>query len=472
MTAIAARRQGAADARSWAVRPAIASIPLAVAIACSLVFLAASLAATFADRTAIRTHVGSALATKAWRHHRNDCLVAYMLLARYNSRLEEALFPKIPQGDNVCGDLRGLLHDPAEQEFWTYQRYLLGVRTIVAPLLSHLQVRDAGRFLLVAGYALVLAAVAALIRRRRQQGSVVRNAPFDVGLFLAASMLMFYVTPRYGTSLAFASSDLAIYALLAAAAFVDPARLSPQRTVAFAALFGAAIAYLELLTGQAPLGLTLLLALVAAGASQADGPTVLARRCLWTGYAFTAGFISCFAIKMATILLIGADTGGFGPSLLHRMGGSIDGERPLLGIDLAQHPMYSPAAILHALVKLGNSAKTLGHGSLALGLAFVLVATAGLARGARARWHRLPDRFERTRTAVLVGAALVTPAWYLVFLNHTIIHATFMIRALVGFIAIGVWFGWSEFVHARSARLPGRASGKPEVRPFAGRRPG
>jgi hypothetical protein len=196
MTGMAALGQGTGDARAWAVRPVVALTPFAVAIACSLLFLAASWAATFADRTAIRTHVAAALGSKTWRPYRNDCLVAYMLLARYDSRVEEVLFPKIPQGDNPCGDLRNLLHDPAEQESWTYQRYLLGERTIVAPLLSHLEVRDAGRFLLVASYALILAAVAALVRRRRQRGSAVRNAPIDVGLVLPASMLLFYVTPN------------------------------------------------------------------------------------------------------------------------------------------------------------------------------------------------------------------------------------------------------------------------------------
>jgi hypothetical protein len=452
--------------------PVLAVIPIGIAVACSIAFLAASLAATFADKGAIREHVAPALASKAWRPHGNDCLVVYMLLARYDSGLEEALFPKIPRwGHSPCPALRHLLEDTAEQEFWTYQRYLLGVRTIVAPLLSHLDVRDAGMFLLVAGYALILTAIAALIWRRRQQGSGARNAPFDIGLALSACMLLFYITRYYGTSVAFASSDLAIYALLVAAAFIDLARLSSWQAVAFASLFGAIIAYLEFLSGQAPLGLTLLLAFVAAGASQAEGPTALLRRCLWMGYAFTAGFVLCFAVKMVTVLLIGSDTGAFGPSLLHRMGGSIDAARPLLGIDITQHAMYSPAAILYALVKLGRSSKILGHGSLALGLPVVLIAIAGLAYGARARWRRLPDRFERTRTAALVGAALVTPAWYLVFLNHTIVHATFMIRPLVGLIAIGLWFGWSEIAHARSARLQGIAS-KREACPWAGVRPG
>jgi hypothetical protein len=36
------------------------------------------------------------------------------------------------------------------------------------------------------------------------------------------------------------------------------------------------------------------------------------------------------------------------------------------------------------------------------------------------------------------------PAWYAVFLNHTIFHAPFMIRPLVGLVAIGLWFGVTE----------------------------
>ncbi|MGH7462538.1 MAG: hypothetical protein ACREMA_16135, partial [Longimicrobiales bacterium] len=268
----------------------------------------------------------------------------------------------------------------------------------------------------------------------------------------------FYVTPYYGTSLAFASSDMAVYALLVAAAFVDPARLPPRPSVALAAMFGCIVAYLEFLTGQAPLGFTVLLAFVAAAALKTESPAALTRRCLWTAYAFTGGLVLCFAIKMATILLLGGDTNAFGPQLLYRMGGSMRGAFPILhGIDITQHAMYSPAALFYAALELGRSTKLLGHGNLALGLALVLLAIVGLVVGAWARWQRLPDRLERTRTAALVAAACVTPAWYLLFLNHTIVHAHFMIRALVGFIAIGIWFGCSELVQANLKRTQGIA---------------
>ncbi|MFZ1104437.1 MAG: hypothetical protein WAN86_16585, partial [Hyphomicrobiaceae bacterium] len=96
--------------------------------------------------------------------------------------------------------------------------------------------------------------------------------------------------------------------------------------------------------------------------------------------------------------------------------------------------------------------RILGQGSLALGLSAVLLGLAGLAWGTWARWRRLQARHERVRTAIMAAAALIMPAWYLVFLNHTIFHAPFMIRPLVGLIAIGLWLGATEL--ARVA-MPG-----------------
>jgi hypothetical protein len=167
---------------------------------------------------------------------------------------------------------------------------------------------------------------------------------------------------------------------------------------------------------------------------------------------------------MVIVLLIGADTNSFGPALLYRIGGSISGTPPiLLGIDITQHAMYSPAALFYAALALGYWTKVLGHGSLALGLTLALLAVVGLVAGARARWRRLPDRLERTRTAVLVAAACITPAWYLLFLNHTIIHASFMIRALIGFVALGIWFGCSELAQVSLRRWRGIAPSEPGV---------
>lgn len=255
---------------------------------------------------------------------------------------------------------------------------------------------------------------------------------------MVGCLLAFYITPYFSTSLAFASSDLAVYAMLLTIMLIDLSQLPLERMVTLAAVFGAVIAYVEFLTGQAPLALALLLSVGAASMVGSGTPGALAGRYLWTAYAFVAGLVLCFAIKMAALLLIGADTGCFGSCLVHRMGGAVDG---------------TPVTILYALQRLGGEMAVLGQGSPKLGLSLFLVAIAGLAGGACARWLRLPGRLERIRTAALLGAAFVIPARYLVFLNHTIIHAWFMIRPLVGFIAIGIWFGCSELAQAIRAAM-------------------
>src|SRR5262249_2296847 len=111
-----------------------APIPFVIAAACSYLFFALSLAATFADKQAIRAHVAAGFASNSWYPHGNDCLVLYMLVSPYDTRSDEVLFPKIPPGSENCSSLRQLVEAQSSSNFWTYQRYLHGVRTIVAPL--------------------------------------------------------------------------------------------------------------------------------------------------------------------------------------------------------------------------------------------------------------------------------------------------------------------------------------------------
>lgn len=432
-----------------------AGIPVAVAIGCSILFFAASFAATFVDRSPIRAHVSAAFRAKEthtpehnW-YHNNHCLVLFMLLAPYDTRVQEALVPKVPQRE-PCPNLQAMAETGRLGDVYTYERYWHGIRTIVAPLVSHFEIDTAMTILRTAGVLLLALAFGALVWRRRHDAQTTPSV--GVGLALTGCISLFYIAPAYfGTCLAFATSDLAVYALLAVAVLVNLGKISLSWMVALASLLGATIAYLEWLTGQAPLGLTALLALTAAAAHGAAADLV--RRCTWTVYAFVVGFGLTVAAKIAALLVVGAGSGYFVSMLLHRMGGAGSGHR--FGIDLSQHAMYSPHAFLVALLELGAATKTLGRGSLALGLSVVLLGLAGLTIGGWLRWRRLPERLERTRTLAVIAAALVMPAWYAVFLNHTIFHAPFMIRPLVGLVAIGLWFGVTEL--ARVAVSGGRA---------------
>jgi hypothetical protein len=437
-----------------------ATIPLIVAIACSALFLAASWIVTYTDKAAIRTHIATAYATGEMRSadyddynaaNYNHCLVLYMLAAPYGTRWEEVIAPKVPPGWRPCPSLYELVSAQPQDVMWPYERYWHGMRTVIAPLVATFEIGTALIVFKAASGLLLLLALGGLIWRRKEPG--LADTPFfGVGAALLICIVAFYVSPyRFGASLAFAASDLAIYAMLAVLVLVDQARLTLRSTLLLASLLGAVIAYLEWLTGQAPLGLTVLLAITAA-APHTQAPSAFIQRAVWTVYGFVAGFAATFTAKIAIVSATGVGSASFVPLLLGRMGGDIPkvvgdilGTR--LGIDISQHTMYSPASIAYAAAKVGESTALLGRGSLGLGLSVVLLACIGLVGGGWARWCRLPDPRERARTTLLIAAALVTPGWYLIFLNHTILH-DFMVRALVGFVAIGLWFGASELTHA------------------------
>ena len=48
----------------------------------------------------------------------------------------------------------------------------------------------------------------------------------------------------------------------------------------------------------------------------------------------------------------------------------------------------------------------------------------------------------RTRLLVLLGSALVVPAWSVLFLNHTLLHAIWMVRPFAWFIALAGLLLW------------------------------
>jgi hypothetical protein len=96
------------------------------------------------------------------------------------------------------------------------------------------------------------------------------------------------------------------------------------------------------------------------------------------------------------------------------------------------------------------SAFILGWGSHVLGAAIVVLPVPLLLW-----WTYLVVRHRRLRSwpielPAIVGAALIPPAWYLVFLNHTILHSSFMVRPLAlsaGLVAVA----WIYARHLRSA---------------------
>jgi len=192
----------------------------------------------------------------------------------------------------------------------------------------------------------------------------------------------------------------------------------------------------------------------AVGLRPADAtPAGIIQRCAAAAGAFTASFVLCFAIKIAAVQLASHYDlqGEFFSALSFRMFGPVASITETeaegasrLGIDITQHAMYSPAAFAYMAASSLISPACWGKASLAAGLTAIALGVLGLAAGGFARWRRLQQAAPRAQTAAVISAALVVPCWYLVFFQHAIIHASFMIRPLVATIAIGLWLGGSE----------------------------
>lgn len=434
-----------------------AMLPLIVAIACSVTFFILSVLATFADKSALRTHVSSAFAASKYGGARNiqDCMLLYELVAPYEARWEEALFPKLKNvPEPLCDDIEELL--AGEQHSWQrYTRYLHGQRSLAGILLGQLEVRAAQDFLLVGNYLLLACAAGALLWRRWRNRDTELTPAFTFGLVLLICLSAFYVTFRHGSSLAFGPADCTLYLLLLVALSLNLSRVSIHGVVALASFFGGTIAYVDWNSGHGSLALASLLALVAASASNGDRPSALVQRGLWVIFAFATAFIGMFVIKIVavSVLPLGQDPNPiFVSQMLYQMGGPVPPESQMsirFGIDITQHAMYSWHALLYAAIELGYASQTLCRDNLWAGLSLLFAAALGLLAGGVSRWHRLPNGIERARTAVFVAAAAVVPAWYLLFLHATIIGAAqYVIRPLVVSIAIGLWLGASELAAA------------------------
>jgi hypothetical protein len=437
-----------------------AILPLIIAIACSVLFFILSMLATFADKTTIRGHVATAFSANQYGGLSTiqDCLVIYELLAPYEARWEEVLFPKIKNvPDQSCGDVSELL--AGEQHSWArYTRYLHGQRTLAGIVLSRMDFAAAGQFLLITSYLILATGIVVLLSRRRREKE--RTPLFTFGPLLLACLMTFYVTQRHGTSFAFGTADGVVYLLLLLAVTLNLSRMSSYRLMMVAALFGSTAAYVEFLTGQAPLAFACFVALFAASASTHDRAADLAQRCLWTSYAFVAAFVAMFTIKLTVVSLLNYEQSViFTSQLLYQMNGAIAPELQMpvrYGIDITQYAMYSWQSILYLAIELGHHMRTICRDNILAGFFLMAAAILGLVLGGVSRWHQLPSRLERTRTIVLIGAATVVPAWYLLFPHHSIVGAIFMIRPLVISIAIGLWLGASELYGRLSALLPTR----------------
>ncbi|MFL6856641.1 MAG: hypothetical protein ACJ8EB_01895 [Allosphingosinicella sp.] len=434
-------------------------VPL-VAFAVVACLLAASFAAARADRAIYRERVTEAIRdgtlarpaftpfarhARSYRYHYNDCLIASMLvLAPKEGRFRSAVSPltpvRIPAARPdasvppapFCGNLEAALAAP-DQSSEYYHRYVHGDWVVAALLLLVLPFGAATGLLCATLLALTAATAAgaagALISGR---GDPRRNAAYAA---MALAFLLFGGLGLYGWSFSFAPSDIVLAGFLLYA-WKRPLAETGRRVVVASAIFGALTAAFEFLVGAAPAGLALLLAVFAFG-GDLDRRTL--RQAGMAMLGFAGAFVFTFAFKFALVAALWGwpEVASAGSQLLLRTAGESApfADRTasaLSGLGIPPSWAHSGRLGLVAVgaLKLVYHAAPFEYGSAALGV--LVIAVSPLALLALSAWLAFTGKAAeaRIRATLLLAAALGTFGWYVLFAEHTIGHAPFMMRPL------------------------------------------
>ena len=365
----------------------------------------------------------------------DDCNALQMLINPDPSRLDRALAPKVYQEnedwEGQCRVLRFLVEewvDPQKLFAMRYSRYWHGYNVIAGLGLELVELRDLRR-LLSAGVWISMALFALASWR---SGPRVRRT----GLIIAVAAATVWAVPYFAPGLTQGPGDALLFLALAGVAAWPRMTSDPRVLVPYAAGFGAAAVFLEMLTGKLPTAIAWLAAMTLAAArderpagERAPRAVVIALTAFVFGALATvaaklilarvlsepeAG--SAFAARLAQYLKV-PEYGDFGPSWVPPSFAKLPG-------------------ILLPFARLFYKSPMLTYGKVRAG--YLLAAAGGLAWLAAVVSGWRERRTERGRDRLLIaGAALVPAVWVCLLPTHTYIHATFMVRMLVVPITLG-----------------------------------
>jgi hypothetical protein len=232
-------------------------------------------------------------------------------------------------------------------------------------------------------------------------------------LAIAVSLALFYGVNFFDAMLNFGPLDDVHFVFILVSLLWPLGDMRPAGLAIYAGSYGSLIAIFEFLSGGIPLALAMLPLLLALGC-RGDRPTYLAKLVtLWSGFCIAV--IATFAIKKIYTMAFLGDSESFIATLLHRTYGG-----------LAETPDANYSATFVATTYYRASA-LVGLGSSRIGASLVLLSLAAVAV--------LTWRKTRLPSDLLVPACwlalLAIGIWYAVFLNHAILHASFMARLLI-----------------------------------------
>lgn len=252
------------------------------------------------------------------------------------------------------------------------------------------------------------------------------------GLAMALSAATLWSVPYFGSSLSRAPGD--VFLLLALAAVAAWPRLARQRDtlVPYAAAFGAIVVFFEMLTGQLPIAVAWLAALVLAAVRDGTqpGPRAPLAMALTAVCAFTAGAVATVAVKQGIAMLL-TD---------HQPGGDFVAQLQLyMSIPPSE---FGVPGIFLPFARLIRHSDKLTYGYAWAGYLVVVALAASWLVAAWRGWRQRHSGYGRD-VLTLALAALVPVGWVLLLPNHTNIHAAFMVRMLVlpaALVPLALWW--------------------------------
>jgi hypothetical protein len=386
----------------------------------------------------------------------NDCLILQSLLLSSGSLMIDSVSTRVVADQKPCEKLRALSENRMVETklLYDYNRYLWGARTVTSIGLGFVSLRSMRLLIEAAVYAILLATfVAGLVNRAKRNddpdssGNVLGYAISIVCGVLLVFYSLHYFVPNVGHGY----SELVIAAFLGTKLAIGNSR---QRgiMVSLSALFGAWTAYFELLTGPLVVGVVVV-GLVSALSADEESDRSPSRRA-WEniGY-YCLAFIFVLLLHQIVVTIV-TGKNAFLPFLTHlairlQLHHALDTPVPELWRTPSNMATYGLRDVAESVV---NALPILTFGSPTLaklisGASFVMVAAGVL--------FAYVSRIKAYRDQIWAIASLlsVVPLWYIVFSNHTVIHAFGMVRLVALEWALCITAFMIGIVALRTARM-------------------
>lgn len=382
----------------------------------------------------------------------NDCSILQMITNRDEHIWANAVGPLIYNKNRGETDKCETLHrivdqgaDAASYPVFRYTRYWHGYDPVAAALLQVADVGQARRALKITLYiALILLGLAAGARHRGLGA---------VGASIALTGILFWAVPYFGPCFSHAPGDIVVIGGIAGLLYWRE-RLSRLGTlVPYCAAYGAAVVYLEFLTGQLPTAAGLLFPTAYLIARARPAPDHQPRQA-W-GFAvaalgaFALGAVLTVAIKqLLAVAIVGPEALG---SFLEYLERYIN-PSPAASLNhfgetwAAPHGSLVWSSLRAIYVVLGQGyVLTYGSRSAAIWL-YAAGALAWL--GAGYVTLRRAARWASSDWLAMAAGASIVVAWTWLFQTHTTLHKFWMVRMMLVPLSMG-WgvLAWQLITH-------------------------